>query len=117
VVGGASNLGKAYTLLDSLIAPDGRALVYLFTDGEPTDDWDEALKTLRDGKHGKDGKDSKDIQNSKIQDSKEGRVRRIIGLACGPMIRAEAVRPYCDEAYALGNQTPDSLFNMIRGLS
>src|SRR5436305_9107230 len=41
---GSSGLGKALRLVETLMPNHDPTLVYVFTDGEPTDDWEAAIE-------------------------------------------------------------------------
>lgn len=89
--GGSSCLGAALRLMERTMQPGIKTLLYLFSDGgEPTDDWEVALPMLRP------------------------RLTRSFGLACGLRADPTALRPYCDEVFALRDLTPDVLFGTFR---
>lgn len=89
--GGSSCLGAALRLVERTMQPGIKTLLYLFTDdSEPTDDWEVALPTLRP------------------------HLTRSFGLACGLRADPAALRPYCDEVFALRDLTPDVLFGTFR---
>ncbi|MBE7513724.1 MAG: VWA domain-containing protein [Anaerolineales bacterium] len=83
--GGTSALGAALGLLKDHFAPRRPALVYIFSDGEPTDDWQRPLAALRP------------------------HVTRIIGLACGLAVNDDAFASFTDEAHWLSDLTPEAL--------
>jgi len=67
-------------------------LVYIFTDGDPNDDWPAALDQVRP------------------------RVTKIYGLACGLTTQADQLKPFSDQVLMMGDLTPDALFSTIRML-
>ncbi len=87
---GSSNLGAAFRLLHNRMIDHDPTLVYLFSDGEPTDDWEVAVQPLR------------------------SRVRKICGLACGLKAEKAALAAIADEAFALRDLTPDLVFDTFR---
>lgn len=91
-VGGTSGLGGALRVLDNVLAvPDHHpTMVYLFTDGDPTDDWEKILPAI------------------------QRRVDKMIGLACGWTINEETLRAITPEAYSLDELTSDGLFATMR---
>jgi uncharacterized protein YegL len=91
---GSSGLGGAARLAAKLAANHTPTLLYIFTDGEPTDDWESALDTLRPGVH------------------------KIYGLLCGLIADLGSVplTPKVDEVFRLQDLTPDKLFDTFRWL-
>jgi uncharacterized protein YegL len=91
VPGGSSCLGAAFRFLDRTMEAGERPFLYIFSDGgEPTDDWEEALASIR------------------------ARVERIIGLACGLRADSQALLLFCDEVYTLRDLTPEVVFSTFR---
>ncbi len=89
---GSSGLGGAFRLLAQSMPDHDPTLVYVFTDGEPTDDWETALETLRP------------------------RVRQIVGIACGPAADAAMLGTIADPTFQMRELTPDLLFDTFRGM-
>lgn len=87
---GSSGLGAAFRLLADTLHDDHPALVYIFTDGEPTDDWETALARLRP------------------------KVEKIYGIACGIQANIAFLSGLSDQAFALGALTDDVLFTTFR---
>ena len=87
---GSSGLGGALRLLSSTIPDHDPSLVYIFTDGEPTDDWELALDSLRP------------------------RVRAIVGIVCGLSASGAALVPALDRVLQMRDLTPDVLFDTFR---
>src|SRR5512135_689920 len=71
---GSSGLGGAFRFLSDTMPEHDPSLVYVFTDGEPTDDWDVALESLRP------------------------HITRIVGVGCGMSANMEALTPMVDRA-------------------
>jgi uncharacterized protein YegL len=101
--GGTSRLGAAFRLLTEQldqsnshsVSPSVNSqstLVYIFTDGDPNDDWPAALDQVRP------------------------RVTKIYGLACGLTTQADQLKPFSDQVLMMGDLTPDALFSTIRML-
>ncbi len=88
--GGTSDLGSAFRLLTRTIAEHDPSLVYIFTDGEPTDDWEVAIEPLRP------------------------RLQKIVGIACGPKANMMALQPIADKVFQVRELTPDLLFETFR---
>jgi uncharacterized protein YegL len=90
IAGGTSGLGGALKLLSRKLTDHQPTLIYLFTDGEPTDDWESPTAEMR------------------------SRVQRIFGLACGLSPDKAALSKIVDESHYLRDLTPDSLFMTFR---
>ena len=90
--GGTSSLGKAIRLLDSIMPrPDHHpTLMYLFTDGEPTDDWEASLEAIRP------------------------RIDKLYAMACGMNINESILSKITDTAYSLMDLTPHAIFSTFR---
>ena len=87
---GSSGLGGAFRLVSSQMPDHDPTLLYIFTDGEPTDDWEIAIASLRP------------------------RVRNILGIICGPAANSTALDPLIDKLYRVRELTPDLLFETFR---
>ncbi len=87
---GSSGLGGAFRLLSTTMPEHEPSLVYVFTDGEPTDDWDTALESLRP------------------------HIARIFGVGCGLSANMDALAPMVDRAFQVRDLTPDLLFDTFR---
>lgn len=92
--GGSSGLGQALRLTLQLLRPDVPTLLYLFTDGEPTDEWELPLAELR----------------------KHPSLKYSIGLGCGLHANMTQLRHITDVTYTLHELTPDRLVATFRGL-
>lgn len=97
--GGTSRLGAALRLLlDQLDQTNSQSinsqstLVYIFTDGDPNDDWPAVLDQVRP------------------------RVTKIYGLACGLTTQADQLKPFSDQVLMMRDLTPDALFSTFRML-
>jgi uncharacterized protein YegL len=88
--GGSSGLGGAFRLLTRTMADHDPSLVYIFTDGEPTDDWEVAVEPLRP------------------------RLKKIVGIACGPRANVSGLTPVADRVFQVRELTPDLLFETFR---
>jgi uncharacterized protein YegL len=88
--GGASNLGRALRLLTETMSPERPALVYIFTDGEPTDDWEAALAGIR------------------------ARVGRVYAVLCGPGANETPFTRQVDRAYRMGDFSPERMLDTLR---
>ena len=89
-VAGSSGLGGGLRLLSSTLPEHDPSLVYVFTDGEPTDDWEAALDPLRP------------------------RVRTIVGIVCGLSASGAVLLPVLDRVLQMRDLTPDVLFDTFR---
>jgi uncharacterized protein YegL len=87
---GSSGLGGAFRFLSGSMADHDPTLIYIFTDGEPTDDWEAAIQALRP------------------------RVQRIFGVACGPNADTALLDPLMDKMFRVRELTPDALFETFR---
>jgi uncharacterized protein YegL len=87
---GSSGLGGALRLLASTMPDHDPSLVYIFTDGEPTDDWEPALDALR------------------------SRVRAMVAIVCGLTAHGTALAPALDRVLQMREVTPDVLFDTFR---
>ncbi|HVO44579.1 MAG TPA: VWA domain-containing protein [Aggregatilineales bacterium] len=92
---GSSGLGKAIRLALATLPEYRPALMYIFTDGEPTDDWKSALALAHE------------------------RLDKIYGLLCGLIADPEAteIAAEVDEIHRLGDMTPDKAFDTFRAFS
>ncbi|MCC7208998.1 MAG: hypothetical protein IT323_16935 [Anaerolineae bacterium] len=88
--GGASNLGRALRLLGEQMAPEDNGLLYIFTDGEPTDDWEAALVSIR------------------------ARVERVYAVLCGPAASEMPFAGRVDRAYRMGDFSPERALDTLR---
>lgn len=88
--GGASNLGKALRLVSEELLDTDESLIYIFTDGEPTDDWDAVLAGLKK------------------------KVRKFFVVACGPNASSATLESKVDRVYRVRELTPDLLFETFR---
>ncbi len=91
--GGSSGLAKAFRLMGARMPAHRPTLVYLLTDGEPTDDWEDALREVRP------------------------RVDKIFGLACGIRANEATFDKLVDQAFWIDDLEPDALFSTLRALT
>jgi uncharacterized protein YegL len=89
---GSSGLGGAFRLLANTMPENTSPLVYVFTDGEPTDDWEIAIEPLR------------------------ARVRQIVGIGCGPTANMTMLSSIADPTFQMRELTPDLLYDTFRAL-
>lgn len=82
---GSSALGGAFRLLASRLTGHHPTLVYLFTDGDPTDDWEKAAALVR------------------------SRVDKIVGIACGLTVKEALFDAIANESYSLSHLTTEAL--------
>ncbi len=87
---GSSGLGGAFRLLSQTMSEHDPSLVYVFTDGEPTDDWEVALESLRP------------------------HIARLVGVGCGLSANMDTLAPMVDRAFQVRELTPDLLFDTFR---
>ncbi len=90
---GSSALGGAFRLLGATMPDHDPTLVYIFTDGEPTDDWDPALASLRP------------------------RVQKIFGVLCGPSADSTSLDARLDKLFRVRELTPDLLSETFRSFA
>jgi uncharacterized protein YegL len=90
--GGSSRLGRAFDHLAAMLAGYRPNLLYLFTDGNPNDDWAESFALLRP------------------------QLDKIIGVACGVSVEDGMLPQLADHAFALSELTPDLFFRPVRAL-
>jgi uncharacterized protein YegL len=88
--GGSSGLGGAFRLMQNVMVEHDPTIVYIFTDGEPTDDWEVAIQMLKP------------------------RVKKIIGVACGIRASSTTLDPLLDKMFSVRQLTPDLLFETFR---
>jgi uncharacterized protein YegL len=91
--GGASNLGKAFRLVSEKLSEADSSLIYIFTDGEPTDDWDVIITTLKK------------------------KVKKFFVVACGPNANSATLEAKVDRVFKVRELTPDLLFETFRQYS
>ncbi len=87
---GSSSLGRAFRLVAERMPDHNPTLVYIFTDGEPTDDWEVALETLRP------------------------HVQKIFGITCGIGATDSVLAPALDQMARVRDLTPDLLFGTFQ---
>lgn len=90
--GGASNLGRALRLLAETMPGERPALLYIFTDGEPTDDWEAALKSIR------------------------AHVERVYAVLCGPGASETPFTQQVDRVYRMGDFSPERMLDTLRAV-
>lgn len=90
ISGGSSGLGGALRLLAQKMPDHQPIFLYLFTDGDPTDDWEEAIIPVRQ------------------------RVGKIIGMACGFSPDMTTLKKIAQETFLLRDLTSDMLFTTFR---
>ena len=106
--GGTTSLGAALHLLDQALENDvktgsdtekgdWRPLVYLLTDGEPTDDWEVAVEHLKN--------------------RTEKKVGTIIALACGDDIDEETLKQITEHVVRMENVNVDYLRSFFKWVS
>lgn len=88
--GGSSALGGALRKLDSVIVAQETTLAYVFTDGEPTDDWEVALPIVRP------------------------RLKRIYGIVCKIGPHSPELDHAFDRTFTVRELTTDLLFETFR---
>lgn len=86
-------MGGAFRLLLGQMSDHRPTLVYIFTDGEPTDAWESPLATLRP------------------------RVQKIYGLVCGLSADKNLLAPIADESFFVHDLDSDKLFGTFRAFS
>jgi uncharacterized protein YegL len=91
--GGASNLGRAFRLVSDKLSESESSLIYIFTDGEPTDDWDIAIGGLKK------------------------KIKKCFVVACGPNASITTLEPKVDRVFRVRELTPDLLFETFRQYS
>ncbi|HLY25673.1 MAG TPA: VWA domain-containing protein [Aggregatilineales bacterium] len=91
--GGSSALGEALRLLARTMLTSDPTLVYVFTDGEPTDDWEVAISEVK------------------------GRVKQIVAVICGAASSGEALSPPVANVFKVREMTPDLLYESFRAFS
>ena len=87
---GSSGLGSALRFLANRMPDHDPTLVYIFTDGEPTDDWEAELLPIR------------------------SRVRKVFALVCGLTSNSETLAPAVDGVFRVFEALPDMLFETFR---
>ena len=87
---GSSGLGGALLLVKNTMPEHNPTLIYVFTDGEPTDDWDAAIETVRP------------------------RVQKIFGVICGPSADGSILHTKLDKVFSVRELTPDLLAETFR---
>lgn len=87
---GSSGLGGALRLVKDTMLEHNPTLIYVFTDGEPTDDWDIALETVRP------------------------RIQKIFGVICGPSADGSILHTKLDKVFSVRELTPDLLAETFR---
>src|SRR5260221_14332870 len=90
VPAGSSGLGGGLRFVADRMPDHDPTLVYIFTDGEPTDDWEAGIAPLR------------------------SRVQRIFALICGFAGDKETLAPAVDGVYRVLDALPDMLFETFR---
>jgi uncharacterized protein YegL len=106
--GGATALGAAFKLLEQALDQDvktgsatekgdWRPLVYLLTDGDPTDNWEPVIEQLKN----RSGK----------------RMGSIIALACGDDINEITLKQITEHVIRMENVTPDYLRSFFKWVS
>ena|SRR5258706_3332440 len=88
--GGSSGLGGAFRFLVGTMPEHDPTIVYILTDGEPTDDWEVAIQLIKP------------------------RVKKIIGVACGITATSTTLDPLLDKMFSVRQLTPDLLFETFR---
>jgi uncharacterized protein YegL len=76
---------------------DYKPLVFLLTDGEPTDDWEPELIALKS--------------------RKDKKVGSIIALGCGDAVNTDVLRQITDQVLLMADVTPDNLQAFFRWVS
>jgi len=89
---GSSGLGKALRQLVEVMPEHSPTLVYIFTDGAPTDDWEVAIVPVK------------------------ARVQKIVAVGCGPTADLTALKGKVDNIFGMRELTPDLLFETFRAL-
>jgi len=89
---GSSGLGTALRLLLKVMPAYSPTLVYIFTDGEPTDDWETVI------------------------DAVKARVQKIVAVGCGPTADLATLKSRVDSTFGMRELTPDLLFETFRAL-
>lgn len=108
VADGKSAMGAGLKLLNEILdrelilnAPerkgDYRPLVFIMTDGRPSDGWKRAAKTLRD----------RDLT----------RPATVVGLGCGPQADMEVLGQVADVALSISEATPESIHGFFLWVS
>ncbi len=91
---GSSGLSGALRLVSTLLPehnpPLIPTLVYIFTDGEPTDDWEIAITVLKP------------------------HVEKIFGILCGPAANSDILEPVLDKTFRNRELSPDLVFETFR---
>jgi len=106
VAGGWSAMGAALTLLGEVLgreiipnAPeckgDYRPIVFLMTDGRPSDGWKRAIKTLRE----------------------RARIGVFVALGCGPGADLEVLAAIADVALSMQEVTPEKMNGFFKWIS
>src|SRR5258708_3258417 len=89
---GSSALGKAFRRMLEVMPTHSPTLVYIFTDGDPTDDWEVAIGAVK------------------------ARVQKIVAIGCGPGADLTALKTQVDSTFGMRELTPDLLFETFRAL-
>jgi uncharacterized protein YegL len=87
---GSSGLGEALRLVKDTMPEHDPTLLYVFTDGEPTDDWETAIQIIR------------------------SRVKKIFGVICGPSADSTTLDGKLDRVFRVRELTPDLLSETFR---
>jgi uncharacterized protein YegL len=108
--GGWSNMGAALTLLNECLEKevkendiekeqkgDYKPLVFLMTDGHPTDKWEKAVQNLRE--------------------RKKVKISSFIALGCGPKADLEVLKKVADVTLAMKDVTPEVILEFFRWIS
>jgi uncharacterized protein YegL len=106
--GGTTSLGEAFTRLEQALDRDIRAgsdsekgdwrpLVYLLTDGEPTDDWEPVV--------------------ARLKNRTEKKMGTVIALACGDEIDELTLKQITDHVVRMEDVNPDYLKSFFKWVS